>query len=124
MANRVVGSPGPLTEILAAGAEEFWLRAVEPWTGPRASPQRGVNGLAPLGFFPEHRARAAEIERFCGPGRKRILELGAGAGGTAAAMADLGHEVVAIEVQSRARGFCPRTGRSGPHNPDGAGGGL
>lgn len=54
--------------------------------------------FGPTGIFPEHRARAAEIERLCGSGRKRILELGAGAGGTAAVMADLGHEVVAIEL--------------------------
>jgi protein-L-isoaspartate O-methyltransferase len=54
--------------------------------------------FGPTGIFPEHRARALEIERLCGRGRKRILELGAGTGGTAAAMADLGHEVVAIEL--------------------------
>lgn len=46
------------------------------------------------------RARAASIERYCGPGRKRVLELGAGGGTTAAAIADLGHHVTAVEVSS------------------------
>ena len=56
--------------------------------------------FGPTGIFREHRARAAELERLCGPGPKRILELGAGSGGTAAAMADLGHTVVAVELSS------------------------
>ena len=38
------------------------------------------------------------IERLCGPGTKRILDLGAGAGRTAAALADHGHEVVSVEL--------------------------
>ncbi len=46
----------------------------------------------------EDLARAAAIQRLCGPGAKRILELGAGSGRTAAAMADLGHTVVAVEL--------------------------
>lgn len=54
--------------------------------------------FGPTGIFEEHRARAAEVERFCGTGQKRILELGAGSGGTAGAMADLGHTVVAVEL--------------------------
>lgn len=54
--------------------------------------------FGPTGIFPEHRERAAAVERLCGGGRKRILELGAGAGGTAAAMADLGNAVVAVEL--------------------------
>lgn len=54
--------------------------------------------FGPTGIFSEYRARAAAIERLCGSGRKRVLDLGAGGGGTAAAMADLGHGVVAIEV--------------------------
>ena len=53
--------------------------------------------FGPAGIFPEHRERASLIERLCGRGRKRILELGAGSGGTAAAMADRGHSVVAVE---------------------------
>ena len=54
--------------------------------------------FGPTGIFAEHRARAADIKRLCGPGPKRILELGAGSGSTAAAMADLGHAVVAVEL--------------------------
>jgi SAM-dependent methyltransferase len=46
----------------------------------------------------EDKARAATVERLCGAGTKRILELGAGAGRTAAAMADAGHTVVAVEL--------------------------
>lgn len=53
--------------------------------------------LGPTGILDHHRARAASIEKFCGEGPKRVLELGAGAGGAAAAMADLGHTVVAVE---------------------------
>jgi SAM-dependent methyltransferase len=49
----------------------------------------------------EDLARAASIERLCGAGRKRVLELGCGAGHTAAATADLGHNVVAIDLSPR-----------------------
>ena len=45
-----------------------------------------------------HAARTQTIERLCGAGAKRILELGAGPGATAATLADLGHTVVAIEL--------------------------
>jgi hypothetical protein len=54
--------------------------------------------MGPTGIFASHRARAASIERYSGAGKKRSLELGAGAGGTAAAMADLGHSVIAVEL--------------------------
>jgi SAM-dependent methyltransferase len=54
--------------------------------------------MGPTGIFDSHRARAASIEKYCGTGKKRILELGAGAGGTAAAMVDLGHSVIAVEL--------------------------
>ena len=46
----------------------------------------------------EDHARTEIVERLCGAGTKRILELGAGAGRTAAAMADVGHTVVAVEL--------------------------
>jgi SAM-dependent methyltransferase len=65
----------------------------------------------------EDRARAASIERLCGPGPRRVLELGCGAGHTAAATADLGHQVVAIDLstrriqQARALLAVPRPGR-------------
>ena len=54
--------------------------------------------MGPTGIFDHHRARAASLEHYSGAGKKRILELGAGAGGTAAAMADLGHSVIAVEL--------------------------
>ena len=44
-----------------------------------------------------HRLKASWIEELTGPGKKRILELGAGGGQVAAAMADLGHDVIAVE---------------------------
>lgn len=43
-------------------------------------------------------ARAQTIARLCGTAPKRILELGAGAGGTSAVLADQGHTVVAVEL--------------------------
>ena len=46
----------------------------------------------------DHRTRAAAVERLRGPGRWRVLDLGAGSGFTAAAMADAGHEVVGVEL--------------------------
>ena len=52
----------------------------------------------PSGILPHHEERAATINRLCGAEPKRVLELGAGAGGSAAATADLGHTVVAIEL--------------------------
>lgn len=45
----------------------------------------------------KERGRVAAIARLMGPTPKRILELGAGTGETAAAMADAGHSVVALE---------------------------
>lgn len=45
-----------------------------------------------------HPARVAAVERLCGPGHKRILELGSGSGASAAALADAGHAVVAVEL--------------------------
>jgi SAM-dependent methyltransferase len=45
-----------------------------------------------------HTERVRLIERLCGPGPKRILDLGAGPGRTAAALAEHGHTVVAVEL--------------------------
>jgi len=64
--------------------KEFYSRSRERW--------------GPSGILPHHRERAASITRLCGPGSKRILELGAGAGGAAAALADLGHSVTAVDI--------------------------
>jgi SAM-dependent methyltransferase len=46
----------------------------------------------------EDEARADRIERLCGPGTHRVLELGAGAGRTAAAIAARSHAVTAVEL--------------------------
>jgi SAM-dependent methyltransferase len=48
-------------------------------------------------------AQARQVERLCGPGPHRILDLGTGPGGNAAALADRGHQVVAVEVSERVR---------------------
>ena len=45
-----------------------------------------------------HQARRAVVERLAGPGPLRVLELGSGSGYTAAALADAGHDVVAVEL--------------------------
>jgi len=48
-----------------------------------------------------HPARVATVARLCGPGSKRILDLGAGPGATAAALADAGHDVTAVDLSNR-----------------------
>ena len=45
------------------------------------------------------------MARLRGPGPKRILELGAGPGATAAAFADAGHTVVAVELSPQRAAF-------------------
>ena len=49
----------------------------------------------------EDQARARAIERLCGPGPKRVLELGCGAGHTAASIAGQGHAVTAVDLSPR-----------------------
>jgi SAM-dependent methyltransferase len=49
----------------------------------------------------DDRARAQSIERLCGPGLKRVLELGCGAGHSAAATANLGHMVTGVDISPR-----------------------
>src|SRR5207244_9889439 len=71
--------------------------------------------FGPTGIFPEHRARASDIARLCGRGSKRVLELGAGAGGTAAAMADLGYTVIAIELSPVRAAFAQDLARGRPN---------
>jgi len=46
----------------------------------------------------EHRAKVGALARLAGPGPLRILELGPGGGQNAAAAADLGHNVTAVEL--------------------------
>ncbi|HEX2907257.1 MAG TPA: class I SAM-dependent methyltransferase [Phototrophicaceae bacterium] len=82
--------------------QAFYIQAAK-WWGPE------VNGL--------EAGRVTTLERLCGPGPKRILELGAGAGLTAALMADQGHQVVAVEFSpvyadyARAHLKTPRSGQ-------------
>jgi SAM-dependent methyltransferase len=45
-----------------------------------------------------HKTRVETIERLCGAGSKTILDLGTGPGATAAALADAGHNVTAVEL--------------------------
>jgi len=49
---------------------------------------------------PQHRRIAAGLDRWCRalPRCQRVLELGAGACGVAAALVELGHEVHAVEL--------------------------
>lgn len=51
-------------------------------------------------IWPYERLRAQTIDRLCGPPPRRILELGAGSGGAAAAAADLGYDITAVELSS------------------------
>ncbi len=52
-----------------------------------------------------HGARVETIARLCKPGILRILDLGAGPGRTAAALADLGHTVVGVELNPTDAGY-------------------
>jgi len=64
----------------------------------------------------KHRTNVAAIARLAGRGPKRVLELGAGGGQVAAAMADAGHDVTAVELvevafrHARELADHPRTG--------------
>jgi len=70
----------------------------------------------PTGVQQHHLDRLATMLRLCGPGPHRVLELGAGTGEAAIAMADAGHSVVAVEFSpTRANNIAvlaaqPRTG--------------
>src|SRR5512139_594747 len=45
-----------------------------------------------------HAERVKLVEKLCGAGPKRVLDLGCGPGGTLAALADAGHTVVGVEL--------------------------
>lgn len=62
-----------------------------------------------------HPARVKTVERLCGAGPKRILELGAGTGASAAACADAGHAVVAVELSPSRADFARELART-PRN--------
>lgn len=73
----------PDTADSLAWVKPYYTRAGEYW--------------APHGIEERERDRAATLPRLCGPPPKRVLELGAGTGETAAATADAGYDVTAIE---------------------------
>ena len=49
-----------------------------------------------------YQGRVRTLERLAGPPPRRVLDLGAGPGGTSAALADAGYDVVAVELSERA----------------------
>lgn len=67
------------------------------WSLEFYTKQNQWSGVYEAPINEDHRRKAGWIEDLTGPGHKRILELGAGGGQVSAAMAALGHEVVAVE---------------------------
>lgn len=59
-------------------------------------------GWGPNTDWASRRSRAAALARPAGPGPKRVLDLGAAPGGDAAAVADPGCDVTAVERSDRA----------------------
>jgi len=68
-----------------------WVREFYQRQGALSDAYRG-------GVADHHRLKASQIASLAGTGPKKILELGAGGGQNAAATAELGHSVVAIEL--------------------------
>jgi SAM-dependent methyltransferase len=69
---------------------------VEPFYTQKA---RWLHALGmPHDVLAHDRARTTMLQRLCGPAPQRILDLGCGDGGTAAALADAGYDVVAVEL--------------------------
>lgn len=66
--------------------------------------------LSPVSEF--HRGRVEKLSQWAGEGAKRMLELGAGAGQQAAAFAEAGHEVVAVELVEIAASAARRLGET------------
>ena len=54
--------------------------------------------FGPSGVLPHHLVRAKRLQRIVGDPPAKILELGAGAGGTARATSDAGYAVTAVEL--------------------------
>jgi SAM-dependent methyltransferase len=59
-----------------------------------------------------HSARVKTLERLCGSEPKRILELGAGTGATAATFADAGHTVIAVELSTSRADYARRLAKT------------
>ena len=92
------------TDYSQAWVKDFYTQAGI-WWG--ADPQAGDT----------HAQRVRIVERLCGPGPKRILDLGCGPGRTAAAFADEGHTVVGVEFNPTDAGYARellKTPRRGP----------
>ncbi len=70
--------------------EDFYTKQDE-WAGVYGEPIR-----------PHHREKAALVEEVGSSRPLRVLELGCGGGQVASAIADLGHSVVAVDLNSRA----------------------
>jgi SAM-dependent methyltransferase len=68
------------------------------WVEPFYSQGGRWWGAAESGIDAEAGARADAVARLCGSAPLSVLELGAGYGATAAALADRGHTVVAVEL--------------------------
>src|SRR5262245_40060793 len=83
-------------------AQQFYIRQ-EQWSGVYTG-----------AVAEEHRERAAAIGRLAGGGPKRVLELGAGGGQAAAAAADLGHTVVALDLSPAALAHARRLAAERP----------
>ena len=75
--------PTSLTETSLGWVKPYYTRAGDYW-GPTGTEQR-------------HHDRLSTLNRLCGRETKRVLELGAGTGETAAVMAAAGHSVLAID---------------------------
>jgi SAM-dependent methyltransferase len=81
---------------------------IRPTTAPRwvsSFYDRKGQVWGPSGVLGHHRERAAAIERFGRISHGRVLEIGAGSGGSAVATAELGYRVVALELSSVRAGF-------------------
>ena len=94
-----------------ARAFVLWTRRprparMHPWIGSKTSTRSNTHGLLPEWWGAKSATEAASlakphvdaVARLSGSGPKRILELGAGSGFTAAALASLGHDVIAVEL--------------------------
>ena len=68
------------------------------WVESFYSKQYEWGKLLEGGIQEHHLGQAVRIEQLAGKGTKRILELGAGGGQAAAAVANQGHSVVAVDL--------------------------